>query len=164
LLKTAEALVVCEIGVYEGAHAETLLDLPLKSLTLVDKWTVVDEVHYPGHDQDYWDAMAERVKARFEPTGARILRTTSLEASKQFAVHCPTGRAGFHMVYLDATHTYEACMEDLEAWWPLVKPGGYFCGDDWRYPGINKAVREFCSKRVLDFDYFQNEWMIRKPW
>jgi hypothetical protein len=160
ILKRKDKLVVCEIGVYEGAHAETLLSLPLRGLVLVDKWSTLDEEHYSGHDQAYWDAMHQRVVARFAPH-AQILRMTSLEASKYFPP-CPT-RSGFDIIYLDATHTFEACMEDLVAWWPQVKQGGYYCGDDWRYPGINKAVREFCVKRCLDFEYHENEWMIRKP-
>ena len=34
-------------------------------------------------------------------------------------------------VYLDARHDFCAMMEDLEAYWPLVTPGGILAGHDY---------------------------------
>ena len=33
-------------------------------------------------------------------------------------------------VYIDSAHDYEHTKEDLETWYPKVKKGGLFCGDD----------------------------------
>jgi cephalosporin hydroxylase len=55
---------------------------------------------------------------------------------------------------LDARHDYEGILEDLEAWWPLLKQGGLFAGHDFVEDGVNnaglfgvqKAVKEFVDK------------------
>lgn len=36
----------------------------------------------------------------------------------------------FDFVYIDAWHSYEAVKADLEGWWPKLKKGGLFAGDD----------------------------------
>jgi len=58
----------------------------------------------------------------------------------------------FDFVYIDADHTYEGVKADLEAWFPLVKKGGIFGGDDYQNttcPGVNQAVNEFVVKYGL---------------
>jgi predicted O-methyltransferase YrrM len=36
----------------------------------------------------------------------------------------------FHLVYIDADHTFEGAAHDLQEAQRLIKPGGYICGDD----------------------------------
>jgi hypothetical protein len=58
----------------------------------------------------------------------------------------------FDVIYIDADHTYEGVKADLDAWYPLVKKGGIFGGDDYQNttcPGVNKAVNEFVVKHGL---------------
>ncbi len=47
----------------------------------------------------------------------------------------------FDFIYIDANHTFEAVYDDLVAWWPKLKMGGLFAGDDYTYltnPGEGK--------------------------
>lgn len=37
-------------------------------------------------------------------------------------------------LYIDADHTFEACTQDLELWWPFLKVGGLIAGDDYDDP------------------------------
>ena len=67
---------------------------------------------------------ARRNVARFG-TKAVLVRKSSVEAAAQFE------DASIDFVYLDARHTYDAVMEDLEAWWPKVRPGGIVAGEDY---------------------------------
>jgi predicted O-methyltransferase YrrM len=48
-------------------------------------------------------------------------------------------------VFLDASHDYESVKEDLNLWYPKVKPGCMFSGHDYHasWPGVIKAVNEF---------------------
>ena len=66
-------------------------------------------------------------------------------------------RAYFDWVYIDADHSYEGVMLDLEASGPLIKQGGLIVGHDYAtpeqaqgirhyYPGVARAVTEFCSR------------------
>ena len=57
---------------------------------------------------------ARRNVARFG-NKAVLVRKSSVEAAKQFE----DGSVDF--VYLDARHTYDAVMEDMEAWWPKAR-------------------------------------------
>jgi predicted O-methyltransferase YrrM len=48
------------------------------------------------------------------------------------------------LIYVDASHEYEAVKDDIEWWWTVLKPGGILMGDDYRsnWPGVVRAVNE----------------------
>jgi hypothetical protein len=50
----------------------------------------------------------------------------------------------FDLVFIDAAHDYESVRDDINAWLPLVKPGGIICGHDYcqEWPGVVEAVNE----------------------
>jgi len=65
---------------------------------------------------------------------------TSEEAAKQTSMMEP-----FDMIFIDANHTYEDCLADIQRWWPLVKKGGVLAGHDYlhaAFPGVAKAFDE----------------------
>jgi predicted O-methyltransferase YrrM len=46
-------------------------------------------------------------------------------------------------LFIDAGHSYEAVMNDIEAWLPKMKPNGIMAGHDYMaWIGVNKAVQE----------------------
>jgi predicted O-methyltransferase YrrM len=46
-------------------------------------------------------------------------------------------------LFIDAGHSYEAVMNDIEAWLPKMKPNGIMAGHDYKaWEGVNKAVTE----------------------
>jgi predicted O-methyltransferase YrrM len=50
------------------------------------------------------------------------------------------------LIFLDADHTYQGCLNDLRAWYPKVKADGAFIGHDYYDIGVDqvkKAVSEF---------------------
>lgn len=66
----------------------------------------------------------------------------------------------FDFIHIDADHKYEAVKQDLEAWYPKLKKGGVFCGDDYivlynniegKY-GVVEAVNEFAEKLGIEFN------------
>ena len=52
------------------------------------------------------------------------------------------------LIYVDASHEYEAVKEDIKSYWNLLKDGGTMIGDDYHssWPGVIKAVDEFPVK------------------
>jgi predicted O-methyltransferase YrrM len=60
----------------------------------------------------------------------------SLEAVKDYA----DGSLDFIMI--DGSHVYEDVKADIAAWWPKMKSGAIFAGDDYNWGGVFKAVGE----------------------
>lgn len=50
-----------------------------------------------------------------------------------------------HAVFIDGNHTYESVRDDILAWRPKVKRGGWLAGHDWDHPPVAQAVREYGS-------------------
>lgn len=46
-------------------------------------------------------------------------------------------------VYIDAAHDYDSVKSDIETWIVKIKPGGMMAGDDYKWPGLSRAVGEF---------------------
>ena len=144
---------VAEIGVFRGMNARHLLqqrkDL---HLLLVDRWGI-------GHDESYvatgdfqtrlsahqWEQVYRDAKQNltFAPDRCRFLRMSSLAAAHQVS------NASLDLVFIDGDHSYEGCKQDIEAWLPKVKPGGWIGGHDYghwregRSYGVKKAVDSF---------------------
>ncbi len=96
----------------------------------------------------------------------KIYREYSFDAVKHFVDNY------FDLIYIDADHSYEGCLRDIEDWYPKVKKGGFLLGDDYiiyegRRPGIKfeviEAVNEFAKKNNLEFFELPNYgWGIVK--
>jgi hypothetical protein len=67
--------------------------------------------------------------------------------------------------YVDAGHSYEAVTNDLTAWWPKLRPGSRFAGDDYTkgYPGVQKAVWDFFGPRDIKVSRSGRCWIVTKP-
>ena len=54
-------------------------------------------------------------------------------------------------VYIDGNHNYESVKEDIEHYYPLVKPNGFFGGHDFygNFKGVVLAVTEFVKENGL---------------
>lgn len=62
------------------------------------------------------------------------------------------------LLFIDGTHSYEACSADIAAWTPYVPAGGWVAFHDYtpgvdvpdrdRFPGVQQAVDEFCADVV----------------
>jgi len=69
------------------------------------------------------------------------------------------------IVHIDASHTYEDVLADVEAYWPLIAPGGYLVGDNYHqsWPGVVKAAQEFSRRVGIDLSVMMPKWLIQKP-
>jgi predicted O-methyltransferase YrrM len=94
----------------------------------------------------------------------------------------------FDFIFIDADHSYEAVVKDIQSWWPKIKKGGIFAGDDFipedgdiwlinhdtgvsEYAGkfgVRRAVTEFGNKFGLKIysttdEPYWKQWYTFKP-
>jgi len=163
-----------EVGVLKGQFSFHLLNTWEGSrLTSVDPWRefpsadYIDTANLPleKHEENYQETLG-----CLAPLGerSRILRTTSSEASREFA----DGSVEF--VYLDAQHHYEAVRDDIRAWYPKLKAGGVLGGHDYldgtfssSVFGVKRAVDEFAAsiagKVIVTSEPVFKSWFLKLP-
>lgn len=157
-----------EIGVWRGDSSAKFLRRA-RHLHLVDAWSVVPYQHSEEHGtyqnyldryakivgsrdpkdfQTYYDSVYESVVKRFQDQSVTIYRKTSQEFFREFDQQVD-------WVYVDADHSFEGCLGDLESSLRILRPGGKLLGDDYtNKPGVRRAVDEFCRVRNLCIDNF----------
>ena len=77
------------------------------------------------------------------------------------------------VVYIDARHDYRSVAQDIDAWWPKVRPGGILAGHDYLNTythgtliSVKPAVDEFVLREgLLLFTTLDNfpTWFVYKP-
>jgi FkbM family methyltransferase len=173
-----------EIGVLRGDYSRIILERWNKgTLFLVDTWRhITSYIDMNGRDDQYhYDCLVETCK-NIKPweDRAHILRVDSEKAADMFPDEY------FDFIYIDADHSYEGVVRDLKAWWPKIKKGGLFCGDDYIPDdgdiwltgqgdpvyagkfGVRKAVNEFVDSNKLSLyetteEPYWRQWYTFKP-
>ena len=90
------------------------------------------------------DGIADGVARRFAGDERVILHRMT---SAAFFASAPL----LDWIYIDGDHSYKAALSDLNAAWPVLKPGGVLCGDDYfdgddiGLFGVKSAVETFCA-------------------
>ena len=178
-----------EVGVFKGHFSKSILESWSGTLYMVDVWRplewndYMDMSNHSSHDDAYFEAMRS---IHGHEDRAIMVRATSEVASHMFE----DGSLDF--VYIDANHAYDYVVQDINLWYPKVRPGGVICGHDyldidWHADtnfldngkdkhiwsdtyigvfGVNPAVDEFCREKSLELhvtnDWF-GSWFTRKP-
>jgi hypothetical protein len=66
------------------------------------------------------------------------IKDTSKNAANNFS------NSSIDFIMIDAGHSYEALIEDLNVWYNKVKPGGIISGDDYGvFDGVTRAANEY---------------------
>jgi len=130
-LKYASGICV-EVGTWEGSFSEGVLEVPgVTKLYCVDPYKHFENDEYPDGmnslSQEQFDNLfldtSRKLTTKF---GNRVefIRKMSSDAATQF------DDDSLDFVYIDGNHDYKYVLEDLNTWYPKIKPGGYLCGDD----------------------------------
>lgn len=133
---------VIEIGSFSG-DSGTIFSEEFDKITCIDKWE-------SGYDPTNFDLASnpeiynmEEIEQHFDKTvgyknNVHKVKASSVEASKMFENYT------FDMVYIDALHTYNGLISDLQAWFYKVKKGGFIAGHDAfsKFPGVTQAILE----------------------
>lgn len=134
---------IAEVGVLRGKYSSHLLKVNPSELHLIDPYKYFGVQPKSEYDtifkknQEEWDKTYEYVINKFSGDNrVKIVRMTSIDASKQYE------DGYFDLVYLDGNHAYEAVKEDIQAWLPKVKKGGYLSGHDIEMKPVFTALKE----------------------
>jgi len=107
-------------------------------------------------DKTLWELFNQNIEPLRDYVNPICSRST--EAATMFA------DASLDFVFIDGSHTYEDVRDDIKAWYPKVKEGGYIGGHDYdmRFNGIftiKKAVDEYFGDNTTIID---SSWLHRK--
>lgn len=159
------AATIAEVGVFAGEATVQFMRSPkVKFIVCVDNWK-------GGYDPEDWASNADMDVARFafnqrvwaEPAWNSARYSIFEGTSFQAAMACRP--ASLDMVYLDANHSYKHIHQDIWAWVPAVKPGGWVAGHDYNraaFPGVVEAVEELVAKMGHLLVFPDTSWAVRK--
>lgn len=123
-----------ELGVQKGLFAERLLSkwTNAKLYVLVDLW---------ANQKNYLDGSnvvnAQHINYKQQALNRTMkfqARGTTIEVCQDYTTNCAKKYFGvpqFDFIYVDARHDYKGVLQDLENWWPVLKPGGIMAGHDY---------------------------------
>lgn len=154
-----------EVGVAYGsmviAICERISNLKITAIDPYIPYDVEDSMSRTIEEQNaIFNFTNKRLKNRF-PERVRLIRDYGMNAVKNFQDN------ELDFVFIDACHQYEAVYEDIRAWWPKIKTGGFLSGHDFNtgWVGVTKAVTEFCLNEIKKpfFEAQQgNIWVCQK--
>ena len=161
-----EQIVGVEVGVFKGKLSAYLLhEMPNLYLNMVDFWTafppeenIADDYHHTLTQTEMDGCMyVAGISTLFAENRRKMWKGKSVDMAKEIEDE------SLDFVFIDAGHTYEECLEDLEAWYPKVKKGGLISGHDYLNPvcsegvedngwGVKQAVDEFTKKLGVEYE------------
>lgn len=137
-----------EIGTWKGDYSVCILSKSRLSLLYsIDLWKKLPKETYNDNcniSQDVFDAAYCQAVMNLELYGKRsqIFKKTSMEAAGAF------NDDSLDFVYIDGNHSYVACRQDIELWYPKLNKNGVFAGHD--YLDADLSVGEFRVKSAVD--------------
>lgn len=161
--KNTEGLVGCEIGVWNGNNARSILNfVPIKKLYLIDpylpEYKITDNIsENRKYNMKVYKYALRNLKKYINK--CRFIKHTSEDA----VTHLPKKKDLFDFVYIDGNHNYPFIKKDIELYYPLVKKGGVLGGHDYLlWNGVHKAVDELLVEKNLEIMGWCHDWWIIK--
>lgn len=169
--------VIVEVGTWKGASAIRMADLQKSYgidglIVCVDTWLGSNESLWRVAENRRMLMLRDGMPGIFRQFVANVVATghhdrirhmpmTSSCAAELLQVHAITADA----IYIDAGHQEAEVHADLMAYWPILKPGGVFFGDDYSasWPGTVKAVNRFVAETGLKLRGTDWKWLVVKP-
>lgn len=135
---------VIEIGSWEGRSTLVLANATTRPVHCVDHWlgSPSDVSAEIAAERDVYATWRANVD---EGTTGNVVEHRMDWRDFRAADDSPIA-----FLFLDADHSYEEVVAQLDAFVPLMAPGGIICGDDADFPGVHQAVTErFGSQQVI---------------
>lgn len=170
--KTQKNVVFVEVGVWQGKSITYMADKIKKNdadikLYGIDNFTgVVEYSDKPEHPTktfakeqggSYYDIYNQNLIDCGIRDYIIDIGKPSLDAVNEFEDE------SIDFIFIDADHYYDAISQDLNIWYPKVKCNGVFSGHDRHFPGVSRALNEFCKKNDVKENLIsKTSWIIKK--
>jgi predicted O-methyltransferase YrrM len=153
--QAAAARTIVEVGCWCGRSTSVLAEATPGTVWCVDPWTGTQDAPDKPVKFDRLRTFAKNLAGHIA-TG----RVQVLPARSRVALEVLQYLAPFDFVFLDGDHAYDSIAPEIEAFRPLVRPGGVLAGHDYandRWPDVTRAVDE----RVPDRQRWHSIWWTR---
>ena len=167
--EAADGDIIVEVGALLGASAIYMgskIQKGNKFLTLmcVDKWEFDGEYdpmvkkHIVAYPKEKDMTMYEMFEANVAAYNLGRIVLPVVSDSVLAAKNMPAGSV--FAVFIDASHDYESVKEDIIAWLPKVRSGGYICGHDYskQFLSVVQAVNDVVGKPEV----IGESWIVKK--
>ena len=125
-----------EIGIQRGIFSEIICQRnPQMRVYGVDAWARPNGAHMRQRAQKRMSAYSQY----------SIIDDWSVSAAQQFT------ERSLDFVYIDADHSYESCLTDINAWHPKIRVGGILSGHDYHNTIPNSRVQCHVKKAILEY-------------
>lgn len=142
-----------EVGCFAGISSELFAKF-CKEIICIDIWDTEDPAYAEIEKENLAKAFEMFQIMAEEYPNLSFIREFSTIAATYFDIKT------LDMVYIDANHAKEKVKEDIRAWWPKVKFGGWLAGHDIWYIYVKEAVEELLGTNYKT--YPDTSWAIQK--
>lgn len=154
-----------EVGVAYGGHSISILDKTnVRKLYGIDPYLNYSEYRGDSRnlEQEKQDDLHLMVKGRMSFYGDRfeLIRKLSNECYQLFE------DASLDFVYIDGNHFEKFVKQDIENWFPKIRPGGILSGHDYNHPNfphVSQCVDHFFNSKDLGVNVLSHHnWYVEK--
>ena len=167
LNNNTELRVGCEIGVAGGQNIKHILEnCPhIRKMFGVDSYSDaswdMSDINLNSEFKGV-EGLFKEVNSMLSQFGdrAKLIRKFSKDACKDFEDE------SLDFIFIDGSHEFEDCYNDIINWYPKVKKNGVIMGHDWyhsSHPGVTKSVIKIF--KVENIEYYKSPthvWIVKK--
>jgi len=104
------------------------------------------------HGGDFLAAFKHNIESAQVADVVNCVKASSIEASKIYKDR------SISFIMIDASHSYQDVVDDINAWYPKLKLGGIMSGDDLDWHEVKQAVEDTCK----NYKHSSSTWWFRK--
>ena len=152
------ARLIVELGAWTGRSTRHLANLaPRATVIAIDHWQGSPEHKSDAELAPFLPRLFETFLSECWSYRTQIipLRAETVEGLRRIA------EAGLEpdLVYVDADHSFEHVVADLQAAMDLF-PKAAIVGDDWDWEGVHTAIETLAKQRDFKYDVHKTAWQI----